>query len=161
MKLLFGILLMLSLTCVSQQDMIVIGNKSYKSTGEMTFKCKSYSWSDLTINIAKKENTGFAVFSIGVAMNFDLIGNEVGIVLDNGNIIKCKMPTSRNYLDERSTAAFQLTAEDMKQLKESNIQKIVFSIKNKPKTESTSAGNYTADNKLNIETKTLVANLDN
>jgi len=161
MKFLIWILLNTSIIGFAQQNMIVIGNKSYKATNEITFKCKSYSWSDLTFNIAKNENTGFAIFSIGVAMNFDLFGNEVGIVLDNGSIIKCKTPITRNYLDERSSAAFKLSATDMAQLRESNIQKIVFSIINKPKTESTTAGNYTADNKLNIETKTFVSNLEN
>ena len=161
MKFLIWVLLTSSIIGFAQQNMMVIGNKSYKSTNELVFKCKSYSWSDLALNVAKNESTGFAIFSIGVAMDFDLFGNEVAIVLDNGSIVKCKAPTTRYYLDERSIAAFKLSATDMAQLRDSNIQKIVFSIINKPKTQSTSAGNYTADNKLNIETKTFVSNLEN
>lgn len=159
-KILFITLIILNFKCISQENAIFVGDNAFQSTGVINFKCKTYNWSDLSLSIGKKGNEGLAMVSVYTGdLKLNFIGGTLFLILDNGTIIKCLDTNQKDFVDEKSIAIFKLTVADINNLKQSNIQTIRFTIKDKPKCTSTLAGNYTADNSKNVETKAMIAEL--
>jgi hypothetical protein len=138
--------------CLSQyingQNTFFIGQKTYHSTENSILKSsKDFAGYDLTILIAKNGEAGFFVVSTEVMTPVRIKGN-LSIYLDNGELITCIDKGKYDMVDDIATTVYYLTSAEINKLKESNIQKVRFSLKTTQGkySSSTEEGSYSATN---------------
>lgn len=140
------IILLFSLNCISQNT-IYKGNKSFSATEQWVFECSLEAGiGNLDVQIAKNENGGYLKLGIYLNDNWNYIGGNVSVFLEDGSIITCTDKGTRDEVDGKSIALYSFTNSEMEKLKELDILKIRFIIKAKPGVYGSNSGNYTAKN---------------
>ncbi len=159
---------------VNGQNTFFVGQKSYPCTENSTIKSSmEFAGYDLTILVAKNGDSGFFVVSTEVMTPVRIKGNLL-IYLDNGELITCIDKGKFDKVDNVTTTVYNLTSVEINKLKESNIQKVRFSLKTTLGKGgfTTEEGSYSATNKgkagefddssyKKIDFPTLVNNLFN
>ena len=148
-------IILFSLNCVSQNN-IYIGNKSFSATEQWTFECSLEAGiGNLDVQIAKNENGGYLKLGIYSNDNWNYIGGNVSVFLEDGSIITCTDKGTRDEVDGKSIALYSFTNSEIEKLKELDILMLRFIIKAKPGIYGSSVGNYTAKN---IKSKSVLGN---
>lgn len=154
-KLIYIIIILFSLNCVSQ-NIIYKGNKKFSATEQWEFECSFEAGiGNLDVQIARNENGGYLKLGVYSNDNWNYIGGNVSVFLEDGTIITCTDKKIRDEVDGKSIALYSFTNSEMEKLQELDILKIRFIIKAKPGVYGSNAGNYTAKN---VKSKSFLNN---
>jgi hypothetical protein len=143
-KSLLIIVLLFSLSLQSQ-NLIFVGNNSYKATIPWYFKGNGdqfkYYANDATIQVGRKGQT--YIFSISTKVynaSFGIKGS-VRIYLNDGSTLVLSKILSKDFSDQMSTVIFQLTPSDILKLKKSDINTVRFNSGLQSQLEGSTASN--------------------
>ena len=144
--LIYIVFLLFSLKAISQ-NIIYKGNKTFPATDQWSFECSIEAGvGNLDVQIAKNENGGYLKLAVYSNSNWNYIGGNVLVFLEDGSMITCTDKGTRDEVDGKSVALYSFTNSEMEKLKELDILQIRFIIKAKPGVYGSNAGNYTAKN---------------
>ena len=147
-KLLIFVIFVLTFTNSYSQNIMYKGNKKFNATGEWEFKCSFEAGiGNLEVQIARNENGGYLKLSADSNGNWNYIGGNVYVFLEDGTKITCTDKGIKDEVDQRSVALYSFSNTEMEQLRKLDILKIRFTIKAKRGVYGSSEGNYTAENK--------------
>lgn len=145
-QLIFIFIILFSLTATSQ-NIIYKGDKQFSATEQWVFECSLEAGiGNLDVQIAKNETGGYLKLGIYSNDNWNYIGGNVSVFLEDGSIINCTDKKIRDEVDGKSIALYSFTNSEMEKLKELDILKIRFIIKAKPGVYGSNAVNFTAKN---------------
>lgn len=154
-QLLLTLLILFSLNAISQ-NIIYKGDKIFNATEQWTFECSLEAGiGNLDVQIAKNENGGYLKLGIYSNGNWNYIGGNVSVFLQDGSIITCTDKRVRDEVDGKSIVLYSFTNIEMEKLKKLDILKIRFMIKAKPGVYGGNTGNYTASN---VKSKSFLDN---
>lgn len=128
---------------IENQGRVYVNENSYKSTRTFNFKLNSipfgpsgqgiYNDKELKVIIAKKDNIGLLYLEYDDSDNYvydsnTLFKGNILIRLENGKTIKCIDRNIKGYSDKQSTAVYNLSMQEIQQLKLYNILSINFTL---------------------------------
>lgn len=148
----FCLIIALALSTVTySQNYIYRGEKQFIATQSWGFKLTNYSWTsqELDVTVAKTKTGGYLMLSIEVPFDEESISGSVFMILSNGKTVTLSTRVVSDHVDSKSQVLYSITLTQYQQLKESNISKVRFSIKNNKGVIGGVAGSYTATNKIN------------
>ncbi|MFY0629663.1 MAG: hypothetical protein JXR05_04725 [Flavobacteriaceae bacterium] len=143
------------------QNLFFIGEKSFTSTDGFILKSNSDESfiNDLEIKFVKdKENRMIALSTKTNDVGF---AGKLIIYLDNGTVITSSRESIFDYVDKLALAVYYLTDEDLRKLKDSNINTIKYSLKNKYGSDGPFGGNFSASNKSKVDYSEIASNFYN
>ena len=129
MKQLFSLLLVLSALKANSQNQIYVGDKSYPSTINWSFKTPNYSMT-ANYSIAKYSKGGYLMFEYSGSGGC-WPTNEPGdllIYLENNEMIRCVNRGIRDCVNDKILSLYKFTFLEMNKLKKYRIKRIRFSV---------------------------------
>lgn len=142
----FSILLIWAITIAKAQNSLLIGEQVYPCSYTYSFIQNSDFMRDpLDIIFANDNETIMVVVSLKTMTPVRVSGN-LFIYLDDNSIITCTDKGKFDYVDNIATTVYPLTSEQLNRLKNTNINKIRYSLKCFDCSESSEEGTFTASN---------------
>jgi hypothetical protein len=139
------ILVFLFSLSLQSQNLIFVGNNSYKATKPWFFKGNGdqfkYYANDATIQVGRKGQSYILSISTKVYNASFGIKGTVRVYLDDGSTIVLSKTFSKDYSDQYSTVIFQFSMSDISKLKKSDINTIRFNSGLSGQLEGTTASN--------------------
>jgi hypothetical protein len=159
----FSLLLLLLISAqLYGQNLLIIGEKSYPSTGKIILKldCQMCSFiDDFSFVVAKNGDQGIISLSIELMDNDHNLSGDAIIYLANGEVIKLTDNANRDFVNQIASNTYALNSDQIFKLKTSDIYSIRFSIKCPKCVSSSVAGDYTASNTAKILTSQIITQL--
>ena len=116
----------ISLNCFTQ-DIFMINDKSYPSSGAFTFEINAYDFDkELNVLVAKDGDKGILAFSIKTPFE-EIIKDKATLYLDDGSVINLIDRKIYDQVDDISTTVFFLTPNEILKLRTIDIVKIRYS----------------------------------
>lgn len=130
------------------QESIQYKNNSYNVTPNWEFICNNYVLSgSLNVQIASTETGGVLKLAIATTDENFVISGNIYVDLEDISFIICTDKNYREYTNGQAISYYNFTSSEMKRLKNTDIQDIIFFVSGKNDTFSNQTGNFTAINK--------------
>ncbi|MBZ9730555.1 hypothetical protein LB467_12745 [Salegentibacter sp. JZCK2] len=151
------IFLMLLTFSMNGQNLFFIGEKSFPCTQDYVLKPNSDKFfiNELNIKFAKdKENKILALSTKTENVGFS---GKLIIYLDNGDVITTSREKIFDYVDKIALAIYYLTNDDLKKLKNSNINTVKYTLKDEYGDDGAFGGNFSASNKSKVDFSEIIS----
>lgn len=149
-KILLTLFAIVTLKVVIGQNYIYKGDKQFSATQTWSFKLTNYQWHSegLEMTIGKNNSGGFLMLSIEVPFD-ETISGTIFMILQNGKTVNLISKVVSDHVDSKTQVLYTVSPTQIEQLKESNISKVRFNLKNVKKgLIGGLTGNFTANNKV-------------
>jgi hypothetical protein len=140
------------------QELFFIGEKSFPCTKGYILKSNSdaYYINDLEVKFVK--DNGNMMIALSTKTTDVGFSGKLIIYLEDGVVISSSKEALFDYVDKVALAVYYLTNEDLIKLKESNINTIKYSLKNKDGREGPFGGSFSSSNKSKIDFPKIISN---